>query len=187
MNVAKLSASDVDRARRRAALILEEAGITLTEEERANIEVADFGLGDLDRTGLELVVYVNNDRYCAKELVLFPRQTCPEHRHPPVGSDPGKTETFRCRKGLVWLYVEGTPTPSPNGKPPQGDESHYTVFHEVELQPGDQYTIPPDTLHWFQAGDSGAIVSEFSSTSRDDLDVFTDPRIVRVPPPPEAD
>jgi hypothetical protein len=37
----------------------------------------------------------------------------------------------------------------------------------------------PDTLHWFQAGDEGAVVSEFSTESRDDLDVFTDPRIRR--------
>ena len=49
------------------------------------------------------------------------------------------------------------------------------------LGPGDQYTIPPDTLHWFKAGTEGAIVSEFSSTSRDDLDVFTDPAIRRAP------
>ena len=55
------------------------------------------------------------------------------------------------------------------------------VFHEIALSPGQQYTIPPDTLHWFQAGDEGAIVSEFSSISRDESDVFTDPRIRRIP------
>ena len=37
----------------------------------------------------------------------------------------------------------------------------------------------PDTLHWFQAGVEGAIVSEFSTRSRDETDVFSDPRIVR--------
>ena len=47
------------------------------------------------------------------------------------------------------------------------------------LDPGDQYTIPPGTLHWFQAGPDGAIVSEFSTTSRDELDLFTDPEIAR--------
>jgi D-lyxose ketol-isomerase len=136
---------------------------------------------DLERTGLELVVYVNNDRYCAKELVLFPRQTCPEHRHPPVGSDPGKRETFRCRSGRVWLYVEGEVAAAPQARVPEGDEAYYTVFHEIDLHPGDQYTIEPDTRHWFQAGDEGAVVSEFSSTSRDEHDVFTDPRIRRIP------
>jgi D-lyxose ketol-isomerase len=48
------------------------------------------------------------------------------------------------------------------------------------LSAGGQFTIPPNTLHWFQAGAQGAVVSEFSSTSRDELDVFTDPRIVRM-------
>jgi D-lyxose ketol-isomerase len=176
-----LTRSQVHAAQERAARMLADAGIALTPEERAGLEVADFGLGDLERTGLELVVYENNPRYCAKELVLFPRQTCPEHRHPPVGDDPGKQETFRCRSGTVWLYVEGPPTEPRQARLPAGDEAHYTVFHEVALQPGQQYTIPPNTLHWFQAGDEGAVVSEFSSTSRDEHDVFTDPRIRRLP------
>jgi D-lyxose ketol-isomerase len=136
------------------------AGIELTDEECGQIEVADFGLGNLRETGLMLLVYANTDRYCAKELVLYPRQTCPEHRHPPFDGTPGKEETFRCRRGRVELWVGGA---------------------LITLQPGEQFTIPPDALHWFRAGDEGAVVSEFSSTSRDDLDVFTDPRIVRAP------
>ncbi|WP_245153913.1 hypothetical protein [Jeotgalibacillus proteolyticus] len=32
----------------------------------------DFGLGRLDDAGLQLFVYINTDRYCAKEWVLFP-------------------------------------------------------------------------------------------------------------------
>jgi D-lyxose ketol-isomerase len=139
--------------------MLAEAGIVLTPAERDRIEVADFGLGRLDETGLQIVVYVNTDRVCAKELVLFPGQACPEHRHPPVEGQPGKEETFRCRRGTVHLRVAGE--------------------NEIVLQPGDQFTIPPDTLHSFRAGDKGAIVSEFSTRSRDESDVFTDPRIVR--------
>ncbi len=168
-------------ARRRAAAVLERVGIVLTPAELAGIEVADFGLADLERTGLQLITYVNTDRYCAKELVLLPRQTCPEHRHPPVDGQPGKMETFRCRWGTVHLFVEGPSTGESSARPPAGSESYYTVFHELELGPGEQFTIPPDTLHWFQAGAEGAVVSEFSSTSRDERDVFTDPRIVRIP------
>jgi D-lyxose ketol-isomerase len=145
-------------ARKRAAATLAEAGIVLTPAERDAIEVADFGLGDLERYGLQIVVYVNTQRVCAKELVLFPGQACPEHRHPPVDGEPGKEETFRVRRGSVRLWVEND---------------------EIALGPGDQHTIPPDTLHRFQAGAEGAIVSEFSTRSRDDADVFTDPRIVR--------
>jgi D-lyxose ketol-isomerase len=146
-------------ARARAAAMLAEAGVVLTPGERDAIEVADFGLGRLEELGLQIVVYVNTERVCAKELVLFPRQACPEHRHPPVAGGPGKEETFRCRRGTVHLHVDGA--------------------EEIVLSPGDQFTIPPNTLHWFQAGDVGAVVSEFSTTSHDESDIFTDPRIVR--------
>jgi D-lyxose ketol-isomerase len=146
-------------ARERAAAMLERAGVVLTPAERVGIEVADFGLGRLEEIGLQLVVYVNTERVCAKELVLFPEQVCPEHRHPPIGTDPGKEETFRCRLGTVHLHVAGR--------------------GEIVLSPGEQFTIQPDTLHWFQAGADGAVVSEFSTRSRDEFDVFSDPLIVR--------
>ncbi len=176
-----MTRAELIEARKRAAAVLTDSGIALTEDEAESIEIAEFGLGELETTGLELLVYVNTDRYCAKELVLFSRQTCPEHRHPPVGDDPGKMETFRCRTGLVWLYVEGETTSPLHARIPEGSEPYYTVFHEIELTPGKQYTIPPNVKHWFQAGDDGAIVSEFSSTSRDAADIFTDPRIKRLP------
>ena len=146
-------------ARERAAAELERAGIVLTSAERAEIEVTDFGLGRLEEEGLQIVVYVNTERVCAKELVLFPRQACPEHRHPPVGDDPGKEETFRCRRGVVHVRVGDAP--------------------ELTLHPGEQCIVPPNTLHSFRAGPDGAVVSEFSTRSRDELDVFTDPLIVR--------
>jgi D-lyxose ketol-isomerase len=146
-------------ARKRAAAMLAAAGIVLTPQEREQIEIADFGLGELEQTGLQLMTYINTERVCAKELVLFPHQLCPEHRHPPVGDDPGKEETFRCRTGSVRLWVDG--------------------HGEIELQPGEQLTIPPDTRHWFRGGADGAVVSEFSTRSRDETDVFSDPRITR--------
>lgn len=173
--------SEVRAAQAKAVAELDKVGIVLTPEERNHIEIAEFGLGRLEQEGLELVVYENNDRYCAKELILFPRQTCPEHKHPTVDGQPGKRETFRCRAGKVWLYVEGEPTNPVQAKVPEPSKPYYTVFHEIELTPGMQYTIEPNTLHWFQASDEGAIVSEFSSTSRDEADIFTDPNIKRIP------
>jgi D-lyxose ketol-isomerase len=176
-----ITAEQQEAARRRSRAYLDRAGIVLTPQESANIEIADMGLGELETTGLQLVVYVNTQRCCAKELVLFPRQTCPEHRHPPVGGEPGKEETFRCRWGTVYLYVAGPPVADPQAQPPAGREQTYTVRHEIVLHPGEQYTIPPDTLHWFQAGDEGAVVSEFSTRSTDEYDIFTDPAIRRAP------
>lgn len=156
------------------------AGIALTGSEKENIEIADFGLNDLKRSGLQLITYINTDRYCAKEMVLLPHQTCPEHRHPSRNGETGKRETFRCRYGRVYLYVEGEATDNPEVTPPEGDEEYYNVFHEIILDPGEQYTITPNTRHWFQGGEKGAVVSEFSSSSDDASDIFTDTRINRL-------
>ena len=153
-----ITRAEQQEARGYAAERLAAAGIVLSEAEREAIEIADFGLSRLREVGLMLLVYVNTDRYCAKELVLYPGQECPEHRHPPFDGTPGKEETFRCRVGDVHLRVAG---------------------EELVLGPGEQHTIPPDTLHSFRAGADGAVVTEFSSASRDELDVFTDPAVRR--------
>ena len=47
------------------------------------------------------------------------------------------------------------------------------------LKPGEQYTIMPETCHWFQSGPDGAVISEFSTRSTDETDVFTDKTLVR--------
>ncbi|MHB8626100.1 MAG: D-lyxose/D-mannose family sugar isomerase [Aggregatilineales bacterium] len=165
----------------KAKTYLDRVGLVLTPIETENIEIADLGLGEFEQTGLALVVYVNTERVCAKELILLPGQTCPEHLHPPVNGQPGKEETFRCRWGTVYLYVSGEPTPNPKAKPPAHRAKAYTVWHEIILQPGEQHTIMPETWHWFQGGPEGAVVSEFSTRSTDEYDRFTDPDIRRAP------
>ncbi len=174
--------ADAQKQRELAVKYFEKASIVITEEEKENIEVADFGLDNVEKVGLQLVVYINTDRVCAKEMVLLPHQTCPEHRHVPTNGQEGKEETFRCRYGKVYLY-----TSSENGN---GDKNainaplpptDVTVFNETVLLPGEQFTIMPGTLHWFTAGDEGAVISEFSTHSTDETDFFTDTRIVRTP------
>lgn len=165
-------------ARKAVKEMLSQLSIVITPAEARRIEIADFGLSDLKYIGLQLITYINTERVCAKELVIFPGQTCPEHYHPTISEKPGKEETFRCRGGEVYLYVPGEPTKM-NGCIPPGYEQYFTAQHEIHLSPGEQYTILPDTPHWFQAGPRGAVVSEFSTRSSDELDVFTDPRIVR--------
>ena len=174
-----ITRSELEMARQLAREYLDRAGIALSPLESQRIEVADFGLGELWQTGLQLVTYVNTDRVCAKELVLLPGQTCPEHRHPPVNDSPGKEETFRCRWGTLYLYVPGEPELRPLARPPAHRRAHYTAWREVVLHPGDQYTLAPDTPHWFQAGPQGAVVSEFSTHSKDESDIFTDPDVQR--------
>jgi len=173
-----LTREQIRVAREEALTALAGAGVVVRPDEAANLEVSDFGLGDLASTGLQILVYVNTERVCAKELVLRPGQTCPEHMHVNAGTELGKEETFRCRTGEVWLYVDGEPTPSPKATPARAE--HFTAWHEIVLRPGEQHTIMPGTKHWFQSGPDGAVVTEFSTRSTDEQDVFTDPDIRRI-------
>jgi D-lyxose ketol-isomerase len=174
----KMTKTDYERIVPIVLHAFDQAGIILTDEEKSNIEVADFGLNDIDNIGLQIVTYVNTKRVCAKELVLLPHQTCPEHKHVNTNGSLGKEETFRCRSGEVYLYVPGQHGHRLKATIP---DTILTVFHEISLKPGEQFTLLPNTLHWFQAGPNGAIVSEFSTRSTDETDVFTDTRIVRKP------
>ncbi len=155
----------------------EKAGIVLTDQEKEKIEMADFGLDVAEEIGLQILTYINTERVCAKEMVLLPHQTCPEHKHIPTNGMEGKEETFRCRYGKVYLYVPGEG--DKNNIKAQISKTDVTVFNEIILNPGEQYTIMPETLHWFQAGAEGAVISEFSTKSTDETDVFTDKRIIR--------
>jgi D-lyxose ketol-isomerase len=168
-----------ENAREQALVMLERAHIPLSGAEKSGLEVVDFGLGDIARYGIQLVEYINNDRYCARQLVFLPRQTIPEHMHPPIGEDPGKVETFRVLWGKVWAYMEGEPTYSIAAEIAKQDQTYFTAFQQIELNTGEQCTIGDNQFHWFQAGDEGAVVIEFSSPARDTFDVFKDPRVAR--------
>lgn len=146
----------LEEAREQALVLLEKANVVLSEEDRASLRVVDYGLNDIARYGVQFVEYINNGRYCARQLVLLPQQTIPEHRHPPVGDDPGKLETFR----VVW-----------------GNVRVHTEFEEIDLNAGEQYTIGDNVYHGFRAGEAGAVAIEFSSPARDRYDVFSNPQV----------
>ena len=173
--------SEVNEMRALALEYYNKAGIVLTDEEKANIEVADLGLGMVKQVGLEIVTYINTERVCAKEMVLIPYQTCPEHKHVPTNGNAGKEETFRCRYGKVYLYTDTNKNAKKEDIHAPIPPTDVSVFDETILLPGQQFTIMPETLHWFCAGEEGAVISEFSTRSTDETDIFTDERLIREP------
>ncbi len=166
-------------AQNRSAAMMRQAGIQIGDHEIESIEVVDFGLSDLEREGVQVFTMVNTDRLAAKVLVLFPHQTEPEHWHPKVGKNAGKQETIRHIRGDLRFYVEGKNSMQA-GFLVAGKSEVYTLRHELVLKPGDQLTFEPYEKHWFQAGSCGAVLYSFSTTVRDGLDGFTDPKIERI-------
>jgi len=159
--------------------IYKKSKIFLTESELENMEITDFGLEDFKNSGLAVVIYVNSLRVCAKELIMIPGQICPQHIHPDIEDKKGKEETFRCRWGEVYLYVDGEEKKELKAKIPGKYKNEFNVFHEIILEPGNQYILEPKTWHWFMAGPEGTVLSEFSTHSFDAGDIFFDKHILR--------
>jgi D-lyxose ketol-isomerase len=169
---------DYNFAKKEAARLIKAAGLLITSEEEEKIEVADFGLNNYAKEGIQILTMFATNRISGKILVLLPNQTEPEHWHPPVDDDPGKEEIIRAISGNLRFYIPGDGEIR-EGFIPEGKESVYTLTNEIILKPGDQLILPPGTKHWFQAGPEGAVMYSFSTCVRDGFDKFTDPDIVR--------
>ncbi len=162
----------------KAIELILEAGIHLTDVDKAKVTAADFGLSNLQKEGIQILTMFDTDRIAGKILVLLPYQTEPEHWHPSVGDDPGKEEVIRALGGELYFYIPGEDNMEKGFLVP-GKEDVYTMRQEVDMKPGDQLVLPAGTKHWFQAGPSGAVMYSFSTKVRDALDQFTDPNINR--------
>lgn len=173
-----LTRAEYVAAQTRAGAMIKTAGIHITREEAERIEIVDFGLSRLETEGAAILTLVTTDRIAVKIIALFAGQTLPQHWHPPVGDDPGKEETVRVISGILRFYIRGDDNMR-EGSIPAGKENVYTARHELILKPGDQITMEPGTVHWFQADDRGVVMYSFSSVAHDVLDCFTDPAIKR--------
>lgn len=173
-----ITSAEQRQAQQQANELIRKAGIILTEKEQKSIEVADFGLSNLEIEGAQILTMVQTERLSVKLLALTPHQTEPEHWHPPVNDDPGKEESVRLLYGDLYFYVEG-PSNMSRGYIPEGKDDVYRLRHEILFQPGDQLTFAPGEKHWFQAGPAGAVLFSFSTVARDSLDCFTDPEVQR--------
>jgi D-lyxose ketol-isomerase len=179
MEIALITTEQQKAAQKQAVDMIRQAGITITANEADSIEVADFGLGNLEKEGVQALTLVQTDRISVKVLAMTPDQTVPEHWHPPVDADPGKEETIRVITGTVYLYVSGEDSIK-EGFIVEGKDDCYTMRKEIVLKPCDQLTLAPGEKHWFQARQGGAVLFSLSTIARDALDQFTDPDIVRI-------
>jgi D-lyxose ketol-isomerase len=179
-----ITRSAYERARQRAAEMIGISGILVRPDELAAIEVADLGLSLPETIGLQILTLASTPAIGVKVLTLWPGQVFAEHRHPALDAYPGKEETFRCQWGELRLFVaqEGAPLPASSAALaalPAERARHFTAGRELRLSPGEQYTVPPHTWHWFAAGPVGAVCWSFSPQATDAQDQFTDPAVVR--------
>src|ERR1700720_25578 len=92
---------------------------------------------------------VNNEKYCAKVLHVYPGYQCSLHMHPI------KKETFIVRKGAVELELA------------RYEDSGSLSFERLRLIVGDSHTIEPGTFHRFWS-DTSAEILEVSTSHNDE-------------------
>jgi len=93
---------------------------------------------------------------------------------------PGKQEYFHILYGAGSLYLPGEPTSHPAYAPPTSRAGYITARREVRLVPGVGCHLDANTAHSVVAGPDGLVLLEFSLTSRDPLDMYTDPAVRRI-------
>lgn len=162
--------------------LLRKADFPLTDADRAELAVNDFGLGDLRNEGMVFGDLLRTDIVRFTVLILLPGQTLPEHLHPPYDDEAGKEESLRCLWGETRIYIPGEEN-NPNIRIPDGKDAWYTSRHEIVLHPGEQYSVQPNVAHWFQGGPEGTVFLTIQNRVNEDHNIFTDPKSTGCPIP----
>lgn len=163
-----------DKYKDQALDLITKSGFPLLDKEIESMKANDFGLGNFEKEGFFLVDLLRTDRVRTNLIILLPGQILPEHLHPSYDNEQGKEETIRVLYGESSVFVEGKET-NPELKLPQGKSDFYTARHEVKLKTGEQYSVPPNTKHWFMGGPQGSVNMAVQNRVNEDRNVYYDP------------
>ena len=160
--------------------LLAKSGFPLTPEELDSLQANDFGLGDLRKEGFQFIDILLSPRVRITLMAVLPNQTLPQHVHPPYDGEPGKEETIRVIYGQGRVGINGGKE-SPGILIPKGKEKYYTARQVITLEPGEQFTVEPTVVHWFQAGDEGMVCICFQNRVDEMKNRFFDPESTGCP------
>ena len=97
----------LEEVKQQAEGLIRQSGFLLSDQERHNFAVNDMGLGDVLQEGFAFVDILRSPRIRITILVLLPKQSLPQHLHPPYEAEIGKEETLRVLYGQTGIYVPG--------------------------------------------------------------------------------
>ena len=84
-----ITSEERQRIFRKAVRLLKQTDLTIRPDEIEAMEITDFGLGEIEIYGGQIVNLVDTDQIAAKLIVMLPSQTLPEHKHLAVGAYVG--------------------------------------------------------------------------------------------------
>ncbi len=158
------------------------SGFPIGEAELKTLQTNDFGLNNFEHEGFVFTDLLRTPFVRMTLMVFLPGQTLPQHKHPPHEDSPGKEESVRTLWGQFKVYVEGD-SHRQDLVFPESKEPYYTARKETVLEVNEQFSVPPDTAHWFQAGPEGAVVLAVQNRVNEDYNQFYDPQSTGCPIP----
>jgi len=141
--------------------------------------VLDFGLNDFANVGMAGIFWLNRQdyNYFGHEIYLLPGQMIPEHCHLATDKGAPKMESWQPRRGMIYTFGEGDPTPDLLDKIPASQREivksrHCTPLGIDELADLNRLTA----WHFMVAGPEGALVTEYGTFHDMDGLRFSNPK-----------
>ena len=136
------------------------------KKEKDGMWILDFNLGDFAHVGMAGIFWLNRQdyNYFGHEIYLLPGQMIPEHCHLKTDKGAPKMESWQPRRGMIYTFGEGEPTPEFLSKVPESQRNlikskHCQPLHVDEL--GDLNRL--EAWHFMVAGPEGALVTEYGT------------------------
>lgn len=159
-------AFDAEKAKAAYFDMFRRFGYPISDALRKEMWVLDFGLGDFANVGMAGIFWLNRQDYgyFGHEIFLLPGQMIPEHCHLATDKGPAKMESWQPRRGMIYTFGEGNPTPELLSKIPA---SQRKLVHSRCCKPlGIDEVGHLNRLtawHFMVAGPEGALVTEYGT------------------------
>jgi hypothetical protein len=138
----------------------------ISETLKKEMWILDFGLGDFAQVGMAGIFWLNRQdyNYFGHEIYLLPGQMIPEHCHQATAKGAAKMESWQPRKGMIYTFGEGDPTPDLLVKIPKSQRDLVKSRHCKSLGIDEVGHLNRLTAwHFMVGGPEGASVTEYGT------------------------
>ncbi|MHB8897960.1 MAG: cupin domain-containing protein, partial [Thermoguttaceae bacterium] len=154
-------------------------GYPISDRLKKDMWILDFKLGDFARVGMAGIFWLNRQdyNYFGHEIYLLPGQMIPEHCHQATAKGAAKMESWQPRRGMIYTFGEGDPTPDLLEKIPPSQRELVKSRHCLPLgidEVGDLNRLT--AWHFMVAGPEGALVTEYGTFHDMDGLRFSNPK-----------
>ena len=169
----------VEKARAAYIDMFRRFGYPFSKKLEKEMWILDFGLNDFARVGMAGIFWLNRQDfgYFGHEIYLLPGQMIPEHRHMPTAKGPAKMESWHPRRGMIYTFGDGEPTPELLDRIPESQRSLVKSRHCTPLGIDDVADLNlREAWHFMVAGPEGALVTEYGTFHDMDGLRFSNPK-----------